>query len=571
MDLPYSPRNRTERLIVIGRVVLAAFFLLAIWLDPTTPARYTQTTYTLLIVYLGYALLLVPLAWRPGASLDRLGLITHLIDLPTFVLLMYLTEGPTSPFFVYFVFALLAAALRWQWWGTLWTALVVQTVFIAMGVFVAYGLRDPDFELNRFIIRNAHLTVVAVLLGYLSAYEQQLRSELAKLAAWPRQAPYESLVQQLLKKAAAILDVPRVLMVWEDPEEPWCYFATDFYGEFRCTQEPPAVLESLVAGPLADSPFLCPDVGGHAPTLLHATSGNLQRWHGNPLDPKVRTRFGIESVISLPLCGDILQGRLFFLDRPTMTTDHLTLGEIVTRQLTTAMDQFYLQQRLQQAAAAEARLGLARDLHDGLLQSLTGAALQLQTVPRLLDQNPPAARERLQAVQALIAAEQRELRAFIQQLKPTPLNLGGGDINLAVALTELGKRIEAQWHLRVELTVEALQGEISKALTHEIYHLVQEALVNAARHAHASMVRGQVDIQGNQVHIRVADNGGGFPFQGRYDLATLTALQRGPRSLKERVASLSGELILESSGSGTYLEITLPLGPVSRNPSLSGG
>ncbi len=54
-------------------------------------------------------------------------------------------------------------------------------------------------------------------------------------------------------------------------------------------------------------------------------------------------------------------------------------------------------------------------------------------------------------------------------------------------------------------------------------------------------------------------DGSGFPFRGRYDLATLTAKQLGPVSLKERVASLRGELLLTSTLSGSKLEMTLPL------------
>jgi signal transduction histidine kinase len=61
------------------------------------------------------------------------------------------------------------------------------------------------------------------------------------------------------------------------------------------------------------------------------------------------------------------------------------------------------------------------------------------------------------------------------------------------------------------------------------------------------------------VHLTVADNGRGFPFGGRFDLATLTALDIGPVVLKERIASLGGSLLLVSTEAGAYLQITLPL------------
>ena len=181
----YHPLERSERLIALGRAVLAGFALLAIWLDPTTPVRHAAATYALLSAYLVYALLLVLATWGASARLPRrFGLATHLIDLPAFTALLYLTEGPTSPLFVYFTFALLSAALRWSWRGVLWTAAATLAAFLGLGAYAQWVLHGPAFELNGFILRAVHLVTVALLLGYLSAHQQRLREELARLAAF---------------------------------------------------------------------------------------------------------------------------------------------------------------------------------------------------------------------------------------------------------------------------------------------------------------------------------------------------------------------------------------------------
>ena len=73
---------------------------------------------------------------------------------------------------------------------------------------------------------------------------------------------------------------------------------------------------------------------------------------------------------------------------------------------------------MRETAVTTERLRLARDLHDGVLQTLTGAALQLQTARRLLARDAAAAEERLSQVQRIIAAGQNDLRFFIQQLGP---------------------------------------------------------------------------------------------------------------------------------------------------------
>src|SRR2546426_5008927 len=120
MDSPYSPQGRAERVLSAGRVILATFSLLAIWLDPSEPAKYARITYSLLAGYVIYALFLALLAWHSDVLLVRLRLFTHVVDLTLFSLFMYFTEAPSSPFFVYFVFSLVGATLRWQWHGVLW-------------------------------------------------------------------------------------------------------------------------------------------------------------------------------------------------------------------------------------------------------------------------------------------------------------------------------------------------------------------------------------------------------------------------------------------------------------------
>ena len=395
--------------------------------------------------------------------------------------------------------------------------------------------------------------MLATLLGYLGAYKQRRSSELSKLAAWPHATPAEArvLVHDMLEHAAGILGAARVLMAWEEPEEPWLHLALWSRSTFHWTREAPATFAPLVAEPLAATSFLCLDARAPVPTALHHSSAGVQRWHGVPLHPQVQARFAIGAVLALRLQGESLAGRLFFLDKPGMTSDDLILGTIVAHEVVARMDQFSLLQRLQQAAATEERIGL--------LQSLTGAALQLETVHRLLEKDPQVARERVLDIQRLLAAEQRDLRSFIRELKPTPLSPAEMDACLTTRLQELGERIERHWGLRVPVRVERLEAGIPEALARDIYRIVHEAFINAARHAHAAAARVELGVADTQVCITVADDGCGFPFRGRYDLAALTTLNLGPVTLKERIASLGGALVIDSSETGARLHITLPL------------
>jgi signal transduction histidine kinase len=568
MDSPYFPQRRAECLIATGRVVLGAFTLLAIWLDPSEPAKYAKSAYSFPIAYLVYALLVALLVLRPGAPLGRMPLITHVLDLAVFSLFIYFfsififfTEGATSPFILYFVFLLLAATLRWQWRGTLWTALAALATFIGMGVYGAGVLRDPVSELPGLIIHGLYLGLVAVFLGVLGAHETRVRRELSMLAGWPRSVPREArpLVREVLEHAASILGSPRLLIAWQVGEEPWLNLALWPRGEIHWSREAPGTFLPLVAEPLADADFLCQNVRAEVPSVLHTSPAGVQRWRGLPLHTTLQAWFAISAVLSLRLRGETLKGRLLSLDRSRMTSDDLGLGEIVARLVTARMDHFYLLQGLQQAAVTDEHMRLARDLHDGLLQSLAGVALQLETVRRLLEEEPQAAMETLLEIQRLIATQQRDLRFLIHGLKRATIASPEAEPRLGARLDELAKRIERDWGLRVELKKEHLEAGISKGLADEIYHIASEALVNAARHANASVVGVEVGMQDNQVRIVVADNGTGFPFRGQYDHAALTDMKLGPVMLKERIASVGGSLSINSTDFGARLEITLPL------------
>lgn len=421
MDIRYPFEGRTERLIAVGRVVLASFSLLAIWLDPLEPAKYAGLAYLLLAAYVFYALVICLLVWVSYGSLVRLRLATHIFDLGIFSLFMYFTEGPTSPFFVYFVFSILCATLRWQWRGVLWTAAVALAAYIGMGVYTAEVLHDPEFELNRFIIRSVYLAVIAGMLAFLGAYEQKRRREISDLAAWPRRFPQEAqeLVRGLLEYAAGIVKAPRVLMAWDEPEEPSFNLATWSQEEFQWDREPPGKWGGLVSESLANKNFLCIDAGAPTPLVLCSSAAGVERWHGAPIDPDLQARFGIRSTLSLAFQGEALKGRLFFLDKKRITTDDILLGVVVARQVMVGMNFFLLLERLQQMAAAQERVRLADELHDGLLQSMTVMSFKLGAVQRLLSNGrPEEAAAEIEGMEELISGEQRELRRLVGQMKP---------------------------------------------------------------------------------------------------------------------------------------------------------
>jgi len=233
------------------------------------------------------------------------------------------------------------------------------------------------------------------------------------------------------------------------------------------------------------------------------------------------------------------------------------LLEGVARQVVSNANHLFSKIRIERDAALNERLRLARELHDGVLQSLTGAALQLEAVTKLNDHDPQVVRERLREVQDLIVQEQRELRSWIACMKRAASTSMASHTDLTAALDTLCRRV-MRWGPRVELSGPTT-GSISRTLGDQVYRLVEESLSNVARHARAQFARVEIAILPHELRIVVEDDGCGFPYRGRYDLAALNARGLGPVSLKERVGSLDGALVLTSTLSGSRLEIILPL------------
>jgi signal transduction histidine kinase len=303
--------------------------------------------------------------------------------------------------------------------------------------------------------------------------------------------------------------------------------------------------------------------------VLQTPTPEVEYWQGQPLQPAFQAQVAVKAVLSFRLLGESLDGRIFFFDKPSMTSDDLVLGAIVAREITSRLDQFYLLQRLQRAAVLEERIRLARDLHDGLLQSLTGATLQLETTQRILDKDAQAAREHLVDIQRILAAEQQELRFFIQELKPSAPSLAALDGDLRSRLLNLVDRIQWQWRIQVDLQIHGEATSLPGSLTREIYHIFREAIVNAARHGQAQTVRVRLEIEADKVRMMVADDGRGFPFHGHYGLTELLVKNIGPATLKERIAVLNGELWIDSADTGSRLCITLPYLGTRKNDAYS--
>jgi signal transduction histidine kinase len=551
---------RIETLVARGRLALAIFALLAISLGlPGLPPTPAITTFTL--GFLAYAgLLALLLRTRVGSSPHLPGA-THAIDLTAYAAYVWLLGGPPLLALAWFLFALVAATLRWGWRGALTTGSVGIAVHVALGAQFSDLAHEGALRPQQFILIALLMGVMTMLVGLVGSYEDWRGTQLARLASWAGPDPNQptTLPAEMLARTSEVLEAPRTLLIWEETDEPWTEVAIWDEGRIEQTREPPGSLGDVVQEHLTGSSFFCRDVRSHRPMTFVRGSRGLETWQGVPIDPRLRERFEIRALAAWPLRGDTFRGWLFCLDRPAFSLQDLVLGDVVADLASARLSQAYLVQKLRETVVTTERVRLARDLHDGVLQTLTGAALQLQAARRSVTLDPAAAEDRLSQVQRIIAAGQNDLRFFINQLGPQRATEFGGPVDLRGRVHELADRIRRQWGVPVTVATEPELLAIPDLLVSDLFLLIHEALVNAARHARASAIQLAILREAHQISIAVADDGQGFPFSGRYTLADLAREQIGPRTLRERVLSLGGTMQLETGEGGSRVRLTVPL------------
>lgn len=223
--------------------------------------------------------------------------------------------------------------------------------------------------------------------------------------------------------------------------------------------------------------------------------------------------------------------------------------QAVADQVAILVENARLTEELRGKAVLEERQRIARELHDSVTQALYGIGLGATTATHHLERNDSKGlRASLDYIANLAHAGLSEMRALIFELRPDSLDEDG--------LVGVVKRLIESLKMRHGLTIEALLVEppVSVDAKHALYRVIQEALLNVAKHAAAKKVCLRLEVEPKRVKLRIADDGRGFDtgmkFPGHFGLETMA----------ERLQGLGGTLTVESSvAKGTTVSADLPL------------
>lgn len=567
--------HRIEGVLASARAFLAVASLAAILIDATEPSRYAALAYGLMLVYVFYSFFI--LAWvrlqRDPSSSFRLGI--HAIDVLWPAVISLFTSGPNSPFFIFNAFVLLEAAFRWGLRQTLATAGAEVVLYFSEGLLwifssgaLGYSLRER-FELNQFIMRGLYLLIMGYLLGYLGEQEKRQRAEASGIARLIVKVQSESglrgALRAVLEEVCRLFESKRALLILQETGTGRAFLWQGRQDEGGMV----LTLTELDSSERAEYLFDPPGMAWHARRREPGGQGALFDIRG--LNPEGRAfrnaswHFPDASLKShdfATLLGSAVNfrsdwaGSLLILD-PNLGHGRFAAARFLcdlVRQLSPALYGVYVMRRLRLRAGAVERARVARELHDGVIQSLIGLEMQVDVLRRQAAPSGQLAAE-LGRIQTLLRQEVLNVRELMQQMKPLEL----GPRQFLDFLAQTVDRFQQDTGISAYFVSSLEEVRMSPRVASEVARIVQEALVNVRKHSAARNVVVRLDSRDGSWKLSVDDDGRGFDFSGRLAQAELDAARKGPVVIKERVRSIGGELAVESiPGRGSSVEIRIP-------------
>jgi signal transduction histidine kinase len=537
-------QHSSGRVIALGRLMLATLFLLAVWMDASQPTHAPTTTYQLIAAYIAFAAIVTFSTWNNWWLDAKLAGPAHAVDIAMFSLLVLLTEGYTSPFFTFFMFILLSAAIRWSWHATALTAMLLTLLYLVVGMLVMEA--GVSFEPQRFMVRTGQLVIVSLILIWFGTNQRWARFDFAEREPLAQPALDESPLEAGLRAAMTSLRANAGVFIWRDQGRV-TYSGIAIRAGGVTEVELPV---EAVAKAIETTPFLY-DVRRNRGLHRDADRNLVHILPAETIGPQASSALALTEGLAVPVRSDRGEG-LLFLDRVRgLSTDHIAVGDQLASEVAAHIQRHALLHAAEESAEARSRLTLARDLHDSVVQFLAGAAFRLEAMKRSSASGRDVDEE-LNELKQLMLQEQRELRSFITSLRSGPLAAFN---DLARDLQTLAVHLSRQWDVHCEFSAHPADMMIPTRLRLDAHQLMREAVANAVRHASAKSITVGLAALSDQIKLEFINDGAEFrPRGGRLEM---------PASLKERVEQAGGALDMARGMGVTKLSITLPIGEMS--------
>jgi two-component system sensor histidine kinase DevS len=263
---------------------------------------------------------------------------------------------------------------------------------------------------------------------------------------------------------------------------------------------------------------------------------------------------GFRQLACIPLlAGENLMGVLSIATRATEPLDERNVQMLIAvgAWAGLAIENARLHSNARRLAVLEERTRIGMDLHDGIIQSIYGVGLALEGAKLTLNEDTEAAKESIhQAIDGLNQAI-RDIRAYILDLRPRQL----GNEGLLSGIKRLIAEYRAHTFSEVFFTgPDSDLKDLPQSQSLALFHICQEALANAAKHAKAKNVQVAVWTTSDRALMEIRDDGKGF------DLDKMqTSIGHGLANMQTRAHAVGGEFDISSTNDdGTTILVWVP-------------
>lgn len=469
------------------------------------------------------------------------------------------TGGFRSPFFQYALTSLIFPALVFRWRGALIAATVFDALYLLAVLFAGDGLAGVlrAGQLDSLVAAFADAYLIALFSAYLADLVHRVEVERRRTAA----------VSQETRALYAVAQ--RVL---ESPPEVEALYAQTVAAVRRHLRLPGFGIYTT------EAPTAALLAGYGVPRTLPALALPAR---ATGADSAPDAGVAGDDIVAAPLGADDAPAAwLVAVYRPGAAAPTEAVVQALAGQVTLGLRNAALARDKAMLAAAGERERLAREIHDGVAQSLYMLTLNLEACAELAAQQGPEARgqrpeggraagdglvasaplapnrrppapalaARLDQLLGLARQALWEVRHYIFDLKP----LLGGEAPLADVLRNPLREFQTIAGLPATLHASGTERPLSPRARAAVYRVLQEALANAFKHARATRVDVTLRWEPTALVLAVRDDGRGF------DPAVVA---RGPglASMAARAAEVRGRVVVESRpGGGAHVELFVP-------------
>gem|GEM_PF-151516 len=547
------------RILTLVRCVLAFSALAIIWIDPSEPARWVALTYSSLALYCAYSVALAVIHVGGVGRWPASGRALHWLDIFFFAYLMALTEGTSSIFFYFFIFAIMAASFSRGFGEGLAVTLASLILFVVVGL--NFSPQGTGFELNRTLLRLVYLFIFGYMIAYWGGYEHRLRRRLQLLQETTNQRNprfgVDHVIGANLERLLKFYGASSCILVIKST------ITSSACAMYRASADNPSqgMRPSDIAEGVAAELLRLPDT---LAAYCHDTYASWRnRWHGHGAhDPVGRVESGAfldhlaalsnlldaRAFITVPYTQrDGAVGRLYVIsEHGGFTRSDMNFLVQVSSAMATVVENMSLVEELIAKASEHERLKISRDLHDTTIQPYIGLKLALEALRRDAGIGNPLS-PRIAELIDMADMTVRDLRDYAATLKDNTSM--PGDF-LVAAVKDYAGRMQRFYGIHVEVRSD-ISPRLTGRLASEAFQMIAEGLSNVLRHTAAKNAFIDILCEDTSLLLKIGNDASAD--QPDFD-------EFRPRSIYGRVRDLDGSLLVERRPDGyTVVHVTIPM------------